>query len=81
MKLALTKVYQGRYKVETESHLVRVEQNDISKTWFGVVEIKTHIAQDVEGNNVQMTDELFTWSANTKKEVSEVLAGWVSINL
>lgn len=84
MKLQLYKRYEGRYENRAGDILVTVRKCYMDNTWRGTIEVFTHMAKDMftKGNpQVEMFDELFTYTEKTKKDVSAVLVSYIENTL
>lgn len=78
--LVLKKISKGSYQNKVNNILITVEKNEI-KGWSGSIEKEDAIVKDVFcDGKVMMYENLYTTSANTKKEVSLILASWIKHN-
>ena len=78
--LVLKKILKGSYQNKVNNILIRVEKNE-DKGWSGSIEKEDKITKDVFCDGlVMMYENLYTTSANTKKEVSSILASWIKHN-
>jgi len=81
--LALKRKYQGYYQVENDTHLVTVEKVS-SGGWQVIIEEKTGMAVDLfseDKNLVQMTEVLYQYCTETKKQAVTVGTNWIIENL
>ncbi len=78
--LVLKKISKGYYQNKVNNILVTVEKN-INGQWSGHIEKENGIKKDVFfGGNIMMYDSIYSTSANTKKEVSLILASFIKHN-
>ena len=78
--LVLKKISKGSYKNKVNNILITVEKNE-TKGWSGSIEKEKGIVKDVFfDGDVMMYENIYTTSANTKKEVSLILASWIKHN-
>jgi len=80
MKLSLKRIGISRYQKRSGNIVVTVEQRFTDKRWVGSIQKMTHWAKDFSGKDVEMGEEIFTWSSDTKKELYEVLTSYILEN-
>ncbi len=80
LTLSLTKQMAGYYKTETEDFIVTAEKT-LSGNWTASIERKTEVKKDILGNDVQMTELLFSFTEKRKKDACKYLASWIAENL
>ena len=83
--LNLTKLYSGSYFAESETHLIEIKANYVSGImdggWYLHIMEKTHMATAMDGNRVQMGENLYALHCDSKKQAVEMGTWWVLENL
>ena len=81
MKLALNKVGRGRYEKIAGNIKVSVEKNCITNKWEGSVSEYSFTGKCIAtGKDVKCYEDMFTWTSDTKREVSMVLVNFILSN-
>tara|TARA_R100000951_G_scaffold106100_2_gene100386 strand:+ start:2857 stop:3117 length:261 start_codon:yes stop_codon:yes gene_type:complete len=79
--LNFTKLFSGIYFAESETHLIEINANYVSGImdggWYLNIMEKTHIATAMDGNKVQMGENLYSLHCDSKKQAVEICNWWV----